>query len=41
MGFGQHGESRHFLTGARLGKRTRFEALPADVQRFILQQFAK
>ena len=37
QGFGQHGESRDFLTGKHLGKRVRFEALPVDVQKFILQ----
>lgn len=34
-GFGQHGESRIFLTGKHLGKRVRFEGLPLEVQRFI------
>jgi len=37
QGFGQHGESREFLTGRHLGKRVTFESVPADVQRFILQ----
>lgn len=37
LGFGQHGESRHFLTGRHLGKRIRFEDLPEQVQRFVLQ----
>ena len=37
QGFGQHGESREFLTGRHLGKRIAFDALPADVQRFVLQ----
>ena len=37
QGFGQHGESRHFLTGRHLGKRIRFEDLPEQVQRFVLQ----
>lgn len=36
-GFGQHGESREFLTGKHLGKRVAFETLPVDVQKFILQ----
>lgn len=36
-GFGMHCESRHFLTGKRLGKRVTFQSLPADVQKFILQ----
>jgi len=34
-GFGQHGESKIFLTGKRLGKRVRFEGLPLQVQQFI------
>lgn len=37
LGFGQHGESRTFLTGRHLGRRTRFEDLPEQVQRFVLQ----
>ena len=28
-----------FLKGAHLGKRVAFESVPADVQKFILQQF--
>ena len=36
QGFGQHGESKEFITGKQLGKRVRFDSLPADVQRFIL-----
>lgn len=36
QGFGQYGESKEFLTGKHLGKRVRFDSLPADVQRFIL-----
>jgi len=36
QGFGQHSESREFLTGKHLGKRVRFESLPVDVQTFIL-----
>ena len=36
-GFGQHGESRHFLKGKHLGKRVRFEDIPVDVQKFITQ----
>ena len=36
QGFGQHGESKEFLTGKHLGKRVRFDSLPDDVQRFIL-----
>ncbi len=39
QGFGQHGEASKFLTGRSLGKRIAFEVLPADVQRFILNQF--
>ena len=35
QGFGQHGESRIFLTGKHLGKRVRFEDIPLAVQRFI------
>lgn len=35
-GFGQHGESREFLTGKHLGKRIHFEDLPGDVKRFVL-----
>lgn len=37
QGFGQHGESKEFMTGRHLGKRIAFEACPPDVQRFILQ----
>ena len=37
QGFGQHGESREFLTGKHLGKRVSFESLPEQVQEFILQ----
>lgn len=36
QGFGQHGESRYFLTGKHLGKRVAFETLPEQVQKFIL-----
>ena len=36
QGFGQHGESREFLTGKHLGKRVAFDTLPVDVQKFIL-----
>ena len=39
QGFGQHGESRTFLTGKHLGKRISFESLPVDVKSFVLQQF--
>ena len=37
LGFGQHGESKEFLTGKHLGKRISFEALPGEVKTFILQ----
>lgn len=37
QGFGQHGESRVFMTGKHLGKRIAFEDLPPDVQKFVLQ----
>lgn len=37
QGFGQHGESKEFLTGKHLGKRVSFEYLPEQVQQFILQ----
>lgn len=37
LGFGQHGESRDFLTGKHLGKRVAFDLLPDQVQKFILQ----
>ena len=37
QGFGQHGESDQFLTGKHLGKRIRFDALPEQVQQFVLQ----
>jgi len=37
QGFGQHGESRLFLTGRQLGKRVSFESLPPDVQKFIME----
>ena len=36
-GFGQHGESKEFLTGRHLGKRVSFESLTYQVQQFILQ----
>jgi hypothetical protein len=36
-GFGQHGESRHFVNGKHLGKRVSFDSLPTDVKKFILQ----
>ena len=36
QGFGQHGESTEFVTGKHLGKRVRFDLLPVEVQRFIL-----
>ncbi len=35
-GFGLHCESRYYLTGRHLGKRIRFDALPSDVQHFVL-----
>jgi len=35
-GFGQHGESKEFLTGKHLGKRVRFDSLNDDVKSFIL-----
>ena len=37
QGFGQHGESKFFMTGRHLGKRITFETCPPDVQRFIIQ----
>ena len=37
QGFGMHCESREFLTGRHLGKRVSFDALPEQVQDFILQ----
>lgn len=37
LGFGQYNESDVFLTGKHLGKRVRFEALPVEVQEFIMQ----
>lgn len=36
QGFGQHGESKKFMTGRHLGKRVSFDAVPSEVQRFIL-----
>lgn len=36
QGFGQHGESRYFLTGRHLDKRVEFESLPDQVKKFIL-----
>lgn len=36
QGFGQHGESKEFITGKHLGKRARFESLPDSVKKFIL-----
>ena len=36
QGIGQRGESNTFLTGKDLGKRITFEVLPADVQKFVL-----
>jgi hypothetical protein len=38
QGFGQHGEMSQFITGKHLGKRIRFDDLPPDVQKFILQE---
>ena len=35
--FGQHGESKEFVTGKHLGKRVDFDSLPDDVKKFILQ----
>ena len=35
-GYGMHSESKEFLTGKHLGKRVRFDSVPADVQHFIL-----
>jgi len=35
-GYGQHGESKEFLTGKHLGKRVSFESLNDDVKSFIL-----
>lgn len=35
-GFGLHCENNTFMTGKHLGKRMAFEALPADVQKFVL-----
>lgn len=40
QGFGQHGENPTFLTGRHLGKRVRFEDVPPDAQKFILQEFS-
>lgn len=40
QGFGQHGELRTFLRGRHLGRRVRFETLPNDVQKFILQDLS-
>ena len=37
MGFGQHGESKYFLTGKHLGKRVEFDSLPDQVKTFILE----
>jgi hypothetical protein len=37
QGFGQHNESRIFLTGKQLGKRVSFDSLPPAVQAFILR----
>jgi len=37
QGFGQHGESKEFLTGRHLGKRVLFDSLPEQVKQFILQ----
>jgi len=39
QGFGQHGESPTFLTGRHLGRRIRFDDLPADTRLFIVEQF--
>ena len=36
QGFGLYAESDTFLTGKHLGKRVRFEDIPLEVQRFIL-----
>ena len=37
QGFGQHGESKFFLTGRELGKRVDIDSIPVDVKTFILQ----
>lgn len=37
QGFGQHGESLEPMGGKHLGKRVTFDALPVDVQKFIMQ----
>lgn len=37
LGFGQHGESKEFLTGKHLGERVSFDFVPGDVQKFILE----
>lgn len=37
QGFGQYGECGAFINGRHLGKRVTFESVPADVQKFILQ----
>ncbi len=36
QGYGMHGERKAFITGKHFGRRVRFESLPTDVQRFIL-----
>ena len=35
--FGQHGENKDPIDGKHLGKRMAFEAMPKDVQAFIMQ----
>jgi len=37
QGFGQHGKNPTFLTGRHLGRRIFFDALPLQVQQFVLQ----
>jgi hypothetical protein len=40
-GVGLHGESRTFMKGRHLGKRVRFEELPAQVREFITDNIAR
>lgn len=40
QGVGQHGEARGFLKGNHLGKRVRFDDVPSDVKKFILQNIS-
>lgn len=39
QGFGQHGELEHCHVGKHLGKRIKFQDLPADCQKLVLDDY--